>query len=147
MMNLFRKIFLKNMGLKFTAFILTLALWFYIVSELHKGSEEDQRLLNNVFPRENMSAKKLTIKPVFTGKTRYGYAMDSERVVVVPEYCIVVGTKALLENITYAYTLPIDIGMASWTFTKSVALSPIAPGVYMEETLVQVVVPIEKVGS
>lgn len=147
MMSLFRKIFLKDIGLKFTAFILTLALWFYIVSELHKGSEEDQRLLNNVLPKENIAAKKLAIKPVFTGRTRYGYVMDNKRVVVMPEYCIVVGTKALLENITYSYTVPIDIGMASSTFTKSVALSPIAPGIYMEETLVQITVPIEKAGS
>jgi len=146
-MNLFRKIFLKDIGLKFMAFILTLALWFYIVSELHKGSEEEQRLLNNVLPRENIAAKKLTIKPVFIGRARYGYVMNNKKVVVIPEYCIVVGTKELLENITYAYTLPIDIGMASRAFTKSVALSPIAPGVYMEETLVQVAVPIEKTGS
>jgi hypothetical protein len=40
--------------------------------------------------------------------------------------------------------MPIDVTGTNRTFTKSIALNPIAPGVYMEETLVQVIVPVEK---
>ncbi|MDD5136024.1 MAG: hypothetical protein PHN63_01595 [Candidatus Omnitrophica bacterium] len=63
---------------------------------------------------------------------------------MVPEYCIVVGTKDLLGKIRYAYTMPVDLNGASKPFAKSVALNPIAPGIYMEETFVEVTAPVEK---
>ena len=85
----------------------------------------------------------LSIMPVFIGTPRSGFMVDHEKAVVVPEYCIVVGTKELLDKVRFIYTMPIDVSGASKPFTKSVALNPIAPGIYMEETLVQVTVPIE----
>lgn len=145
MLERLRKIFTRNIGLKATAFILALAIWFYIVNELKKGSEEERQFLNKVLPKENIAAKKLSIYPIFSGKPRRGYVIDNKKVVVVPEYCLVVGTKELLEKVRFAYTMPIDAAGISKSFTKSVPLSPIAPGIYMEETLVQVTVPVEKV--
>ena len=53
MLKFTRKFFTKNIGLKFMALILALALWFYIVNELKKGSEEERQFLNRVLPREN----------------------------------------------------------------------------------------------
>jgi YbbR domain-containing protein len=132
------------LGLKFTAFLLALALWFYIVNELQKGNEEERQFLNRILPQEGMSAKKLSIMPIFIGKARSGFVVDTRKAVVVPEYCFVVGTKDLLEKIRFVYTMPIDLNGANKTFTKSVALNPIAPGIYMEETLVQVTIPVEK---
>jgi len=139
-----RKIFVKNIGLKITALILALALWFYIVNELNKGSDEERQLLNRVLPKEGMAAKKLSIKPVFIGKAHSGYVINSQKVVVVPEYCIVVGPKDILEKVRFVYTMPIDINYSAKTFIKSIPLNPIAPGIYMEETLVQVTIPVEK---
>lgn len=52
MFDFIRKLFTKNIGLKFTALILALALWFYIVNELKKGTEEERQFLNRVLPRE-----------------------------------------------------------------------------------------------
>jgi len=143
MLNFFKKLG-ENPGLKITALILTLALWFYVVGELNKGSEEERLFLNSVLPQKSVAAKKLVIKPVFIGSPRHGYAVISDKVVVVPEYCIVVGTKDLLANIRFVYTLPVEIKDADRTFIRSVPLNPIAPGIYMEETLVQITVPIEK---
>lgn len=143
MLEFIRKIFTRHIALKFTALILALALWFYIVNELKKGSEEERQFLSRVLPQEGLVAKKLSIMPIFMGKPRYGFMVDARKAVVVPEYCIVVGTKDLLGKIKYIYTMPIDISNASKPFTKSVALNPIAPGVYTEETLVQVTVPVE----
>ena len=62
----------------------------------------------------------------------------------MPDYCIVVGTKELLDKVRVIYTMPIDISAAYKPITKSVALNPIAPGVFMEDTQVQVTVPVEK---
>ena len=126
------------------ALVLALVAWFYIVSELNKGSEEERQFLNRVLPREGVTAKKLSIKPIFIGRPRAGYVLVSEKVIVVPEYCIVVGTKNLLDKIRFAYTMPIDLSSSYKPFTKEVPLNPIAPGIYVEDTFVQVTVPIEK---
>ena len=139
-----KNLFTKNIGLKIIALILALALWFYIVNELNKGTEEEKQLLRRMLPSEGMAAKKLMIRPIFVGRIRSGYEMVKDKILIVPEYCIVVGTKDLLEKIRYIYTMPIDVAGSYKTLTRSIALNPIAPGVYMEETLVQVTVPIER---
>ena len=143
MLEFIRKFFTKQIGLKLTALILALALWFYIVNELKKGNEEERQFINRIFPHEAMVAKKLSIMPIFIGRPKHDCVVDPKKAVVVPEYCIVVGTKDLLGKIRFVYTMPIDISGASKPFIKSIALNPIAPGVYMEETLVQVTVPVE----
>ncbi len=145
MLDFIRKVFTKHIGLKFTALILALALWFYVVNELKKGSEEERLFLKRMLPPEGMVAKKLSIMPIIVGKPRSGYTVDVAKAVVVPEYCIVVGTRDLLEKTRLMYTMPIDVNGASKSFTKSVALNPVAPGVYSEDTLVEVTIPIEKV--
>ena len=144
MLDFIRNFFTKHIGLKVTALILALALWFYIVNELNRGNEEERQFINRMFPREGMVAKKLSIMPIFIGKPRYGYVVDPKKAVVAPQYCIVVGTKDLLGKIRFVYTMPIDVDGASKPFTKAVALNPISPGAYMEETLVDVTVPVEK---
>lgn len=138
------KFFSKNLGLKLLALTIALMLWFYTVNELHRGSDEEQQFLNRILPQAGMMAKKLEIRPIFVGKPRGGYAFDPKKVVVSPEYCIVVGSKDLLEKIRYAYTVPVDIRGANKSFTKSIALNPIAPGVFTEDTMVQITVPVEK---
>lgn len=139
-----KRFFTENVGLKLTALILALALWFYVVSELKKGSDEEQQFLNRVLPSEGVVAKKLMIKPIIVGNARPGFYADDKMAVVSPEYCIVVGTRDLLGKIKFAYTMPVDVSNAYKTVVKSVALNPIAPGVYTEETLVQVTVPVER---
>jgi YbbR domain-containing protein len=139
-----KKILIKNPGLKLTALILALALWYYVVGELKRGSEEDMRFMNRVLPSEGIVTKKLLIRPIIVGKPKRGYFYDSRTIVTVPDYCIVVGTKELLDKVRVIYTMPIDISAAYKPITKSVALNPIAPGVFMEDTQVQVTVPVEK---
>ncbi len=143
-MGFTRKFFTKNVWLKIGALLLALALWFYIVNELNKGSEEDRQFLNRLLPSDGLAAKKLVIKPILVGTPPRGYTVDPRKAVVIPEYCIVVGTKDLLSKIRYAYTVPIDMRGAAKSFTRSVPLNPIAPGIFMEETLVQVTVSVER---
>jgi len=138
------RIILNNFRLKAIALILALVVWFYIVGELNRGSEEELKLLQQILPTQETAAKKLTIRPIFIGKPRWGYEVAKDKVAVIPEYCIVVGAKKLLDRTRFTYTMPIDVNGLHKSFTKSVPLSPIAPGIYMEETLVQVTVPIEK---
>ena len=139
-----KRFFTKNVWLKMGALFLALTLWFYISNELNKGSEEDRQYLGRVLPADAIAAKKLEIKPILVGTPSRGYTADPRKAVVVPEYCIVVGMKDLLSKIRYAYTVPIDMRGAAKSFTRSVPLNPIAPGVFMEETLVQVTISVEK---
>jgi len=141
------KIITRNIGLKIIAMVLALALWFYVVDELKKGSEEEKQFLNSIFPSGGMVSKKLTIKPIFVGKPKPGYAVNIDRVSIVPEYCIVVGTRDTMGKIKFVYTMPIDVKNASKTFTTSVALNSISPGVYLEETFVQATVSVEDRGA
>jgi len=134
----------KHLFLKFLSLMLALLAWFYIVNELNKGPNEELELLRNMHPAEGMLAKKLMISPIFVGKPSWGNSVRRDQVAIVPEYCIVMGSRNVLDKVKSAYTMPIDLKKVSKTFTAQVALSPIAPGVYMEETLVQVTVPIEK---
>lgn len=147
MLDFIRKIFTKHIGLKFTALILALALWFYVVDELKKGNDEERQFLNRMLPQEGMVSKKLTIMPVVIGKPRSGFTIDVKKAVVVPEYCIVVGAKDIMGKVKFIYTMPIDISGTHKSFTKSVPLNPIAPGAFMEETLVQVTIPVEKIAD
>ena len=144
MLQSIKDIFTKHLLLKFLSLMLALLAWFYIVNELNKGPNEELELLKKMRPGEGMMAKKLMISPVFIGKPSWGNSVRRDQVAIVPEYCIVMGSRNVLGKVKAAYTVPIDLKRASQTFTSQVALSPIAPGVYMEETLVQVTVPIEK---
>ena len=144
MLRSIRDVFTKHLLLKFLSLILALLVWFYIVNELNKGPNEELELLRKIHPGEGMVAKKLEIKPVFVGRPSWGNSVKRDQVAMVPEYCVVMGSKNALSKIKFAYTMPIDLKRASKTFTTQVDLNPIAPGVYMEETLVQVTVPIEK---
>lgn len=138
------KLLAKNTGLKIVALIIALVMWFYIVGELNKGTEEERRFLKKVLPSDGLSAKKLPIRPIIVGKPRLGYYADEGDIRTVPDYCIVVGTKDILGKIRFVYTMPIDISGMHKGFTISAALSPIAPGIFMEETLVQVTIPIKR---
>ena len=71
-----KKILIKNPGLKLTALILALALWYYVVGELKRGSEEDMRFMNRVLPSEGIVTKKLLIRPIIVGKPKRGYFYD-----------------------------------------------------------------------
>lgn len=134
----------KNLALKLISLILALMLWFYIVDELNRGNEEDRQLVSRILPSEGMMTKKLAIKAVIVGRPRHGYRLVEKEVLISPEFCIVVGKKAMMEKLRFAYTMPIDVSGASKPVAVSIALSPIAPGTFMEETFVNVVIPIEK---
>lgn len=144
MLQSIKDIFTKHLFLKILSLMLALLAWFYIVNELNKGPNEELELLRRMHPGGGMVAKKLMISPVFVGKPSWGNSVRRDQVVIVPEYCIVMGSRSVLDKVKSAYTMPIDVKRVSKTFIAQVALRPIAPGVYMEETLVQVTVPIEK---
>ena len=71
MLQSIRDFFTKHLALKILSLILALLIWFYIVNELNKGSNEELQILKKMRPNENMIARKLTIKPVLVGKPHF----------------------------------------------------------------------------
>jgi len=124
--------------------ILALMSWLYISDEVRSTSEDEKQFLSRIIPARGLAAKNVSIKTIFVGQPRPGFFVDERNIAISPEYCIVVGSKEILGKLRFAYTAPIDITGANKTFTKSVSLNPIAPGIYMGDTLVQVTVPVEK---
>ena len=72
MLKFFKDFFTVNIGLKLIALVLAVALWFYVVSEVDKGREDDRQFLNKVLPAGGMVAKKLPIKAVIVGAPARG---------------------------------------------------------------------------
>lgn len=140
----FKRIFGRNIMLKMTSLALAIGLWFYIVNELGKGSEEETIALQRILPSYGMLTKKLVIRPITVGKPKRGFRIVEDKITVSPEFCIVLGPKKVLNNIRFIYTLPIDVAGVDGAVTKQVPLKPLAPGVYVEGTLVTVNIPVEK---
>ncbi len=144
MLDFLKKALTKNITLKLFSLLLAIIAWYYIVNELDKGSMEERALIQKIFPSYGMITKKLLIKPSLVGQPHRRYRIVKDKILVVPDYCIVVGPSKMLKDIKHIYTTPLDVNGASETFTKSIPLTPIAPGIYTEETLVAVTVPVEK---
>ena len=144
MLGYIKKFFSENLPLKLLSLVFALAAWIYIVGELGKGALEQQKFLEKIFPTYGTIAKNLPIEPRLIGAPRRRFEVVEDKILVVPKDSIVVGPKRIIEGITSVPTIPIDVNDQYETFTKSVPLKPIAPGVYFEETVVMVTVPIEK---
>ncbi len=145
MENLLTKSFGKNLFLKLISLILAIGLWYYAVNELGKGTEEETLALQRILPSYGMVTKKLIIKTIIVGKPKKGNRVLDDKITIVPEYCLVVGPRKLLTNLKFIYTLPIDVSNLEKTMTRAAPLKPLASGVYVEETLVTVSIPIEKI--
>jgi len=144
MINYLRKFFSENLTIKLLSLFIAIVAWIYIVGELGKGALEQQKFLEKMLPTYGTVAKNLPIKPRLVGKPRRRFRVVEDKILVLPEDCIVVGPKKTLDGIEEIYTVPIDVSDQNETFTKSIPLKPIASGVYFEETVVMVTVPIEK---
>ena len=145
MIRRFRRLAFENFLLKAASLILAIGLWFYIVNELGRGSEDERMALQKILPSYTMETKTLVIKPVMIGKPRRGYRVLAEKISTVPPYCIVVGPRNVLGSLKYIFTLPVDLAGADKTVTQAVPLKSVSPGIYMEETLVTVTIPIERI--
>jgi YbbR domain-containing protein len=144
MLKFFGKLVGENFLLKVISLVLAVGLWFYIVGELNKGAEEERLVFQKIFPSYGMITKKLEIKPIVMGKPKRGFTVIEDKIAVYPSYCIVIGPKSVLKDIKEIDTVPIDISGADKIITRAVPLKSIAPGIFVEETLVAATIPIER---
>jgi len=139
-----KRFFEVNLLLKFISLLIAIIVWVYIIGELGKGALEQQELVEQVLPMYRTIVKDLPIVPRIIGRPRRHYRIIDDKITVVPGHCVVVGPKRILESIQHITTVPIDVSDVSETITRQIPLSRIGLGIYSEETVVMVTIPIEK---
>ena len=138
-----KKWILNNMGLKVLSLALAVSTWFYINKELEKIKNEEERAIFSML-NYDVVPKKLPVKLTLVGKPPEGYFLDSEKVTVDPENCVVIGPEKILEKTEFARTLPIDISEYTKSVKKKLSLAPIAEGISLKEFSVEVYIPVIK---
>ncbi len=133
---------LNNMGLKLLALLLAIVTWAYIVLELQKSSVEEREIIQSILPYR-MISKKVPIELDLIGEPRDGYKVAYNEVVITPSEFVIVGPKAILNDISSIETQPIDITGLTKTLRKDVSIIPPARGV-IKEKFITVTVPIHK---
>ncbi len=133
----------NNLGLKVVSLVLAVATWFYITAELRKNREEEERAIVNML-RYDVVSKRLPIQLTLVGNLQEGYHIDTEGVTVTPPRCLVIGPKHILENVSTARTVPVDISEYTRDITREVEIAPLAKGIRPQSVFVTVFIPIEK---
>jgi len=141
-MNFFRLI-TNNIGLKIFSLALAIFTWAYVISELGRSVEEKRMELYDVFPYR-MTSKYVYVKPSFVGKPVKGYVIVHDKVVVFPKQILIMGPKAIVEDLMYLKTEPINVSEYTKSFTRSVPLAPVGNFMVPKESI-SVTVPIEKI--
>lgn len=96
---------------------------------------------------DEIIVKKLEIEPTFLGDPAFGYRLDTASVQLDPRFVLVEGPKSQIESLGKIKTLPVDVVGRVRSFRKTVRLNE-EPGLrILNESLVDIYVPIEEAFS
>lgn len=133
----------NNAGLKVLALALAVVTWFYINGELNRLALEESMGIKGGVPYK-IAAKTLPIVADVRGKVIAGYRVDTDRIIITPQVCNVIGVKRLLDKVDVIKTIPIYVGEYTKTATIRVSLESPAKGIKLVDRYASVVIPIEK---
>lgn len=133
----------NNFGLKLVSLILAIGTWFYISLELTKLKSEEERAIISMLQYEVIS-KKLPVQLTIVGEARKDYIVMTDDITIDPETIVVIGPDSILEKVNFARTIPIDISEYTRDVIKEIELAPIAKGITLKHSLVNVHIPIVK---
>lgn len=133
----------NNLWLKILSLILATGTWFYVTWELTKVKDEEEKAIFSML-RYDVILKKLPIQLTIVGEVKQGHEIVKDKITIDPETCIVIGPKYILEEVSFARTLPIDISESTKDIDKQIALAPIASGITLKDDFVKVHIPIVK---
>ena len=139
-----RKFGMQNIGLKLFALVLAVLTWVYVVGEMGKSAEEERSVLYDVFPYR-MLVKKITIKPYIVGEPFAGHRVIQSQVTVIPSQILIIGPKAIVEDLAYISTKPIDINEYTKSVSVAVPLAEMGKLKMSDKDTVTVTIPIEKI--
>ncbi len=133
----------NNLGLKILALALAIATWFYVNHELTKLKTGEERAIVSML-QYDMVSKKLPVQLTIVGEVQEGYELITEAITVEPEAIVVVGPDNILDEVTSVRTVPVDISEYTQDIIKQLELAPIARGIALKDSIVNVYIPIVK---
>ena len=134
---------IDNLGVKLTALFLALICWFFVFGEINKMLPEKNQE-RRVLTSGHLITKQVPVQIVLEGEPAEGVKVERSKILVSPSFCLVVGEKDILENISYIRTLPINISGRSKSFNEVVKLEAFSKEPGQKDMTVEVMVPIEK---
>lgn len=133
----------NNLGLKAISLALAVATWFYVEWTLAKIKKEKETAITSMLQYEVIS-KRLPVELTIAGTVAGDYEIIKEGISINPPSIVVVGPKALLEDIDTLKTVPIDISEFTKEVKRAIFLAPMSNGLVLKELSVDVTVPIRK---
>ncbi|MDD5679867.1 MAG: YbbR-like domain-containing protein [Candidatus Omnitrophica bacterium] len=137
------KLITHNFWVKVLSLVLAVATWFYVTWQLKETRDKEQKAIFNMIHYDVVSSA-LPIQVTILGKVRDGYEVVQNGITASPVECIVIGPRNILEGVTVAKTVPIDISGCAKNVDKRVSLAPIASGIAIKEEFVKIHIPIVK---
>ncbi len=132
-----------NFWLKVISLILAVTTWSYVTWQLKNAKEEEERTMFSMIHYDFVS-KVLPIEVIIAGKARNGYEVAQGGITASPADCLVIGPKNILNDITIARTVPVDISGHSKDIDKRISLAPIPGGIVTKDEFIKVHIPIVK---
>jgi len=142
-MNKIKILVSNNAGLKILALALAIITWFYINGELNRLALEESMGIKGGIPYR-IAAKTLPIVADVRGNVIPGYRIDTDRIMITPQVCNVIGVKRLLDKVDVIKTVPVYVGEYTKTATIRVSLESPAKGIKLVDRYASIVIPIEK---
>jgi len=133
----------NNFGLKVISLALAVLTWFYTSWELAKRRSDEEMAIIDMLHYELIS-KKLPIQLTIVGEVRPGYELIMDGITVAPDAVIVIGPENILDEVSSARTVPLDISEYTKEIRKDIPLAPIARGITLKDELVSINIPIVK---
>lgn len=133
----------NNLGLKILSLVLAIITWLYVTQVLAKLKSEEEKAIFSML-HYDVTSKTLPIQLTIVGEVKEGYEIVTDGVTIAPETCVVIGPDNILNEVSFARTMPIDISEHTKDVSKQIALAPIAPGIALKDKFVKVYVPIVK---
>jgi YbbR domain-containing protein len=131
----------NNLGLKILSLILAIGTWFYVNHELTRIKNEGEKAIVNML-RYDVILKRLPIQLTVVGEVKEGYEIVTDSITIDPKTCIVIGPKNILNEVSFARTMPVDVTGCAKDIDEQVALAPIATGIALKDNFVKVYIPI-----
>ena len=138
---------INNLGLKLVALFLALICWFFVFSEAKKILPEKKQETAGAVISGQIITKQVPVQLVLEGEPADGFKVERNKILVNPNFCLVVGQKDMLDNIPFIRTMPINVSGRSKSFNETVKLEPLSKTFAQEGIMVEVIVPIEKVAK
>lgn len=130
-----------NFWLKVISLVLAFTTWSYVTWQLKKAKEEEERTMFSMIHYDFIS-KVLPIEITVIGKAKDGYGIIHGGITVLPNNCLIMGPKNILNDISVVKTVPIDISEHNKDIDKRVSLAPIPGGIATKDEFIKIHIPI-----